>query len=29
MQYIELMEVIRDGKAILQDEYKRLTAFTA
>jgi HPt (histidine-containing phosphotransfer) domain-containing protein len=29
MQYIELMEVIRDGKTILQEDYKRLTAFTA
>lgn len=29
MQYIELMEVISEGKAILQEDYNRLTAFTS
>jgi hypothetical protein len=29
MQYIELTDVIHEGKAIIQEEYNRLKAFTA
>jgi hypothetical protein len=29
MQYIELMEVIKEGKNILQEDYNRLTVFTS
>lgn len=29
MQYIELMDLIKEGKNILKDEYNRLTAFTS
>lgn len=29
LQYIELLDLIRDGKNILIEDYKRLTAFTS
>ena len=29
MQYIELLDLIRDGKNILMEDYKRLTDFTS
>jgi hypothetical protein len=29
LQYIELLELIRDGKNILMEDYKRLTDFTS
>ena len=29
VQFIDLMEVIKEGKNILQDDYNRLTAFTS
>ena len=29
LQYIELLDLIRDGKNILMEDYKRLTDFTS